>query len=869
MITVVFTDNSDYARATGLWQWDYGQRLRIEGLHLPTAVEIHFALTEQSGDAITRAGTTKDGVTEVVIPDSMLEHQAAGSTYEIYSWIYLADKTSGETIKRISMQVKCRPKPKGFDAPGDGEIFRQAIEVVNDAAKRAEEAGDKAIVAGGEAKAAAAQTAEHLQAVQSLAEQVETNVDIVAQNEQAVAGMFSQTQQAALDTALSARAAKLSETAAAQAQAGAETAEDTARQYAEETGTDRQAVSKDKQAVMQMREGAEAAQRAAEEAAGKIEGEITGAGQIAEAVAKDKQAVSQMVTETTQNAQNAAESAQEAERSSTAAKEAQTAAESAEAGAIAAMEEVERDRIEVSEIYKAVEHLRDAMLWSQWFDLHRTGWRGGVTFPRFSQSQSTLGTKTGDNADVVVETSTNEAKGRNDFADKPNTNLMFNGIDVNGYVDENGEPHITAVEGSPEFDRYGGNGDVYRAFLTPFYRRFCTDTEEGWEFADKPQDDMKPWAAAVRPDGTYRSFYFVAKYIGVRDDNGVISSISGHIPARQTISYNTQITEFKKKGTQYCGFTSTDMAWVQWMNDMKFANKNSQATMTGCTSYSTQAPATVEESAAKRIIIEKSKANSLIVGSYVSIGHGKLNGSTVSIDRSAAEIHKYADSVKILKIESYDDNNSAVYVDVDTDFSTETVTLSETLTSPVYLSTMHWRSGSCDNVLGPDGSPGNPKNSKEPFVISGVEMGNGGYIIVSDIIMDGVYDAESDTYKQTPYIVNDSRKISTKITDDYTALSYDVPDTGNAWKYISDVGYDERYPYIGLPTGLLATTSTGYSDGVHTGSRNTAMREVLWFGYLNDGAYAGARCLVLYDGLGNSWWVILPRLSSLRRGVAA
>ena len=210
----------------------------------------------------------------------------------------------------------------------------------------------------------------------------------------------------------------------------------------------------------------------------------------------------------------------------------------------------------------------DAMSWSQWFDLHRAGWRGGVTFPRFSQSQSTLGTKTGDNADVVVETSTNEAKGRNDFADKPNTNLMFNGIDVNGYVDENGEPHITAVEGSPEFDRYGGNGDVYRAFLTPFYRRFCTDTEEGWEFADKPQDDMKPWAAAVRPDGTYRSFYFVAKYIGVRDDNGVISSISGRIPARQTISYNTQITEFKKKGTQYCGFTSTDMAWVQWMNDM-------------------------------------------------------------------------------------------------------------------------------------------------------------------------------------------------------------------------------------------------------------------------------------------------------------
>lgn len=144
MITAVFTDNSDYARATGLWQWDYGQRLRIEGLKLPTAIEIHFALTEQSGDAIPRVGITKDGVTEVVIPDSLLEHQAAGVTYEIYAWIYLADKTSGETIKRISMQVKCRPKPEGFDAPEDAELFREAIAQVNASADREQIAANKA-----------------------------------------------------------------------------------------------------------------------------------------------------------------------------------------------------------------------------------------------------------------------------------------------------------------------------------------------------------------------------------------------------------------------------------------------------------------------------------------------------------------------------------------------------------------------------------------------------------------------------------------------------------------------------------------------------------------------------------------------------
>ena len=281
MITAVFTDNDDYAHAYGLWQWDYGQQLRIEGLHLPTAVEIHFALQETGGEAITRVGTPKDGVTTVPITDSMLEGNStvwtADKAYNIYAWVYLSDKSSGETIKRITMQVKSRPKPEAFEAPGDGEIFHEAIEAVNDAAKRAEEAGDKAIAAADEAEKAATQTAEHLQATEGLAEQVETNADTVAQDKQAVAGMLSQVQQAASDAALSAQAAKLSETAAAQAQTGAEAAEDGARQYAEETGADRQAVANDKQAVGEMRE----------------------------AVAEDRQAVEQTTTQFGQTAQDA------------------------------------------------------------------------------------------------------------------------------------------------------------------------------------------------------------------------------------------------------------------------------------------------------------------------------------------------------------------------------------------------------------------------------------------------------------------------------------------------------------------------------------------------------------------------------------
>ena len=254
MITAVFTDNSDYARATGLWQWDYGQRLRIEGLKLPTAIEIHFALTEQSGDAITRVGATKDGVTEVVIPDSLLENQAAGATYEIYAWIYLADKTSGETIKRISMQVKRRPKPEERDTPEDAELFREAIAQVNASADRAETAREGAEAAQKAAEAAAGKIEGEITGAGQIAEQVKQDAAAVADDRSAVSQLATETTQNAQKAAEAAQAAERSSTAAKEAQTAAESAKAGATAAMEEVERDRVEVSETHKAVEQLRE---------------------------------------------------------------------------------------------------------------------------------------------------------------------------------------------------------------------------------------------------------------------------------------------------------------------------------------------------------------------------------------------------------------------------------------------------------------------------------------------------------------------------------------------------------------------------------------------------------------------------------------
>lgn len=171
IVTVTFKD-SNTATANGVRQFDYGQILRIQGLQLPTAVEVHFALID-SKDSVTRIGTTKDGVTDVVIPDSMIE---AGKN--IFAYVYLRDSESGQTEYEIKIVVTTRAKPEAFDTPEDKELFAQAIEAVNEAADRAEKAGQAATEAAGQAAEDAQQTAEDRKEV---AKMVETVSDISEQ----------------------------------------------------------------------------------------------------------------------------------------------------------------------------------------------------------------------------------------------------------------------------------------------------------------------------------------------------------------------------------------------------------------------------------------------------------------------------------------------------------------------------------------------------------------------------------------------------------------------------------------------------------------------------------------------------------------
>lgn len=266
MVIANFDKGSTREDAFRIYQYNYGQVLRIQGLTLPTAVEVHFSLQNTGGETTTRIGVTKDGVTDVVIPDSLLENGDIAQDYEIYAFVYLRNETSGQTEYKITLHITSRPKPEAFDRPEDAEIFKEAIKAVNESAARSaesekqaegwahgredlpERAQDNAKYYSDQAREDSAKTDADRKEVKRLVE----SVSGIGEQVEKVEGLTKQAQTSATNAALSEQAAKESENNATQARAGAEVAEDNAELAAQRAEQDKAIVEQIKNLVKQM-----------------------------------------------------------------------------------------------------------------------------------------------------------------------------------------------------------------------------------------------------------------------------------------------------------------------------------------------------------------------------------------------------------------------------------------------------------------------------------------------------------------------------------------------------------------------------------------------------------------------------------------
>lgn len=488
---------------------------------------------------------------------------------------------------------------------------------------------------------------------------------------------------------------------------------------------------------------------------------------------------------------------------------------------------------------------------SNFFALRRTGKVYTTRIYKYDTSTSPTGVKLNDNEGLVRKPSTNTAIGQDDYREIG----LFMHFPCNFIVDDNGFIHITALQGQPDFKKTG-KVDVGEVTMSAWVG--ITDNPEyvDYHYSDSPNEalGLVPMGESINPDGTLSSFMVHGKY-GAGDIDGVPYSSAGLILANgsqkggKPISHTGMIAYMKKKGSRYVGTTNWDLFYKQLMLIILYATINSRSVMTGCNSYTSQEMATVAETGVTRVILPKAKANNYIVGSYVSVGD---IGSNTNKDRYYAYMHNSAYDVKILKIEPVDDTNSAVYVDAEP-FDTTLTTC---------ISTMPWRTGSTDSVLGSDGSPFSNTDNRNPFKIQGIETGYGAYEVLSNVFMDIVTD-EDGTPKRDVYICMDASLLTTDMNaakTRYKKVAAQVTYTAASWKYISKCFVD---PALGImvPTETKAGSTTGFCNGLYTDESTSGQREWLSLGYLNGGTVYGLWLLLAHIGVGRALWAIVSGVS--------
>ena len=488
---------------------------------------------------------------------------------------------------------------------------------------------------------------------------------------------------------------------------------------------------------------------------------------------------------------------------------------------------------------------------SNFFALRRTGKVYTTRIYKYDTSTSPTGVKLNDNEGLVRKPSTNTAIGQDDYREIG----VFMHFPCNFTVDDKGFNHVTALQGQPDFKKTG-KVDVGEVTMSAWVG--ITDNPEyvDYHYSDSPNEalGLRPMGESINPDGTISPFVIHGKY-GAGDIDGVPYSSAGLILANgsqkggKPVSHTGLIAYMRKKGSMYVGTTNWDLFYKQLMMIILYATTNSRSVMTGCNSYTSQEMATVAETGVTRVILPKAKANNYIVGSYVSVGD---IGSNTNKDRYYAYMHNLAYDVKILKIEPVDDTNSAIYLDTEP-FNTTLTTC---------ISTMPWRTGSTDSVLGSDGSPFSNTDNKNPFKIQGIETGYGAYEVLSNVFMDIVTD-EDGTPKRDVYICMDASLLTTDMNaakTRYKKVAAQVTYTAASWKYISKCFVD---PALGImvPTETKAGSTTGFCNGLYTDSGTSGQREWLSLGTLNIGTIYGLWILNANNGVGNANWNIVSGFS--------
>lgn len=469
-----------------------------------------------------------------------------------------------------------------------------------------------------------------------------------------------------------------------------------------------------------------------------------------------------------------------------------------------------------------------------WFQKRRDGKAYSV---KGQNTASTALTKADANAGIAVPTPGTNAK---PAVDPYATINAFYHVDVNGYPDADGRPHVTAIDGDGLFRRDGTNGNVCVMAPVLWWKWAVSGTSWTLSISDSPLPGMVPQPEAVLPDGTLRECMLYPKYV-MSDYGGRPASVSGAQPRTRDVSHNSLITQVIQANGEDESWTGKTLA-VDWylkvMFLMKYATRNSQSVFQGCVSYDVKRQPNVATDAADHI--DLAKGHGLLLGSAVMVG-------SEDVDRGNATAHDVVDYAVITSIDASDEG-----------FDRLTLDRSVTVATTDWVKTAPWPTGSCDGVYG-DGSPYDPLSGDEPFSLQGIETGIGAYEVFGNVVLKN--DGTSGWHV---YVNHDAVSETTSVSDVHDDTGVSLPTNENeSWKYPTIMANADG---LLCGTDAAGSTTTGMCDGTYTNKMSTVgERELLSLGSLNNGSGAGLWYVHGGDALSNAWWNFASRLSATGR----
>lgn len=481
------------------------------------------------------------------------------------------------------------------------------------------------------------------------------------------------------------------------------------------------------------------------------------------------------------------------------------------------------------------------------FKFPRTGKVYTVKIPKFATNQTTVCEKLDDNVGLVCEPSTDTVEGQDDYADIP----LFRWYNCNYLRDSKGHAYPTAIEGISEDYATTGTVDVGVIQMAPYIKWEDTDDYNILSITDTPREGYRLWCEAAS-DGKDYPYVIHSKYFSGIAEDGLPRSQPNLTPDLLN-SYLNMIDKYFKKGDGYFGAREARNTWQIIFTLIKYSAKSSQTVFAGCVDYNRQYSASIQrEDKLTYFPLTKAQADGILVGSCVSVGYGSNNNGAINNDRNISTVHKYADAVRVLRIEALDDANAAVYLDIEDGFNTVPIALTDTLSAPITLSTMPWHSGSTDAVIGHhDGSPTSNTNGLYPYRVQGVEYAVGGYFLASDIIMD----IQSDCSKNVLCAPPEAKRLtdSAQAVKNYRLIG-NIPGNAGTDYWIGDIALDIDSG-VSYPCSIGSGDRTGVGDRAWIGGTSTAgQREYLRGGFLWTGFSAGSSFLSCRGGLNGAFW---------------